>query len=382
MKKFDFDILINRKGTDSLKWGLYKSNDITPHWVADMDFRSPPAIIDALHQRVEHGIFGYSLPPVELKEVIIKRMGELYGWKVEHDWIVWLPGLVTGLNAACRAIGEKNDDVLTTVPIYPPFLSAPKNSGKNLVTIPMTDNGIYWEIDFDRLEKAISLKTKLFLLCNPHNPVGRVFKKEELTKLAEICDRHGIFICSDEIHCELVLDKDLKHIPTATLDNEIAHRTITLMAPSKTFNIPGIGASFAIISNRKIRKSFKQVIDGIVPHVSFFGFTSMLSAFRDCEDWHIELLEYLRKNRDIIENALKNFPGVSMHHVEATYLSWINTLNSGIKDPASFFEEAGVGLFDGKFFKGPGYVRMNFACPKSMLEESLEKMRLALENRL
>lgn len=374
----DFDQIIDRGETSSLKWERYRGRDILPLWVADMDFRSPPAVVDALRQRVAHGIFGYTLAPKELYEAIIGHLAGDFGWRIEAEWIVWLPGVVTGLNASCRAVGEAGDDVLTLTPVYPPFLTAPGLSGRNTLAVPLADDGERWTLDMDRIENAVTPRTRLFLLCNPHNPVGRVFDERELGQLADLCERRGIIICSDEIHYGLVLDRGRRHIPTATLSPETASRTITLLAPSKTFNIPGLGCSFAVIPSPELRQRFARVIDGIVPHVNALGYTAALAAYRDSSQWHHELLDYLRANRDLVEESVGRMPGISMRHVEATYLAWIDCTKLERENPAAFFEEAGVGLSDGKSFGGRGFMRLNFGCPRALLQESLHRMENAL----
>ena len=371
----DFDRTVDRRGTNSLKWDLYKGKEIIPLWVADMDFRVSPAIIRALQAHVNHGVFGYTLVPDELIDVVIGRLATQYQWKIERDWIVWLPGLVTGINVACRAVGDTGDEVLTTVPIYPPFLTAPGNSSRELGTVPLMEGAGGWEIDFDLLEPAITPRTRILLLCSPHNPTGRVFTRDELSTLAQICERHDLVICSDEIHCELVLDTDKEHIPMATLSPEVERRTITLMAPSKTFNIPGLGCSFAVISDEPLRRQFLRAMKGIVPHVNALGYTAALAAYRDSRDWYLAMIDYLRENRDSVERSIEAMPGLSMHHVEATYLAWIDTRQTGMKDPVKIFEEAGVGLSDGKSFGAEGFVRLNFGCPRSVLEEAFQRMR-------
>ncbi len=377
MTQFNFDEPIDRRKSDSIKWDLYKNPAIIPMWVADMDFKAPPQVIEALHARVEHGVFGYTHAPAELGEVIQARLFKQYDWKIELDWLVWLPGLVSGLNISCLAVGSDGDDVLSSVPIYPPFLTAPKLSRRNLVTAPLVDDGRKWIIDLDLIEKAITPRTRLLLLCSPQNPVGRVFSRNELEKLSEICIRHNIIICSDEIHCELVLDPDKKHIPTATLSPEVAARTITLMAPSKTFNIPGLGCSFAIIQDKKLRNNFKNSMAGIVPYINTIGYTAGLAAYRDGSDWHAALLDYLSENSKLVERTINGIPGLRMNHVEATYLAWIDTTGSGISDPRGFFERNGVGLFDGREFGTPGFLRLNFGCQKSVLEKALKRMKEA-----
>jgi len=378
---FDFDTPVERRGTASLKWEKYKGRDIIPLWVADMDFRSPPAVISALKQRVEDGVFGYTIVSDELNEVVTAMLESRYAWKVQPEWLVWLPGLVTGLNVACRAVGEDGDDVMTAVPVYPPFLTAPVHFRRNLIKVALKEQDSRWQFDFDRLEQSITAKTRLFLLCNPHNPVGRVFQQAELVALAAICRRHDMVICSDEIHCDLILDREKRHIPAATLDPEVAARTITLMAPSKTYNLPGLGCAFAVIPDMNLRQKFKQAMAGIVPGVNVLGYTAARAAIKDGAGWHAALLSYLRGNRDVVEQAVGRMPNLSMAPVEATYLAWIDVRGAGLKNPSAFFEEAGVGLQDGSEFDGPGFVRLNFGCSRNLLKKALDRMAAALVNR-
>jgi len=376
---YDFDAPVDRGGTYSMKWDKYKGRDVIPLWVADMDFLSPPAVIDALNKRVNHGVFGYTLPPQELNDIIIGVMENEYGWKIRKEWIVWLPGLVTGLNVVCRAIGEDGDDVLTAVPVYPPFLTAPGYSRRNIIKTDLAEIDGEWRFDFERLEKAVTKKTRLFLLCNPHNPVGRIYSMDELSTIASICIRHNIVISSDEIHCDLLLEPGKRHIPIASLSLEIADRTITLMAPSKTYNLPGLGCSFAVISNQGLRKNFTAAMNGIVPRVNTLGYAAAIAAYRDSHGWHEALLDYLRENRDLVITSVNRMPGLSSRKIEATYLAWIDTRPSGIKDPVKFFEDAGVGLFDGNEFGTPGFVRLNFGCQRSLLKKALERMAMAVK---
>jgi cystathionine beta-lyase len=369
---------VDRRDTASMKWDKYRGKDVIPLWVADMDFCSPPAVIEALHQRIAHGVFGYSLPPESLNTTVVKMLESDYGWAIEPQWLVWLPGLVTGLNVACRAVGQDNDSVMTAVPVYPPFLTAPANSRRHLVKVPLQGEDYGWTFDFDRLEKAITADTRLFLLCNPHNPVGRIFTHEELNKLAMICEKHDIIICSDEIHCGLLLDEDKTHLPTATLGQEVAQRTITLMSPSKTFNLPGLGCAFAVISNEKLRRQFIKAASGIVPLVNALGFVAAEAVYRDCAGWHTELLKYLRGNRDTVAHAVGEMPLLSMTPPEATYLAWIDIRSADLPDAVRFFEDAGVGLQDGVEFDGPGFMRLNFGCQRALLEEALDRMKSAI----
>lgn len=374
---FDFGTVIDRRDTSSEKWDKYGADDVIPLWLADMDFRSPPPVIKALHQRVDHGVFGYTHAPAELVEVVQEMLLASYRWKIEAEWLVWLPGLVTGLNVACRAVGVDGDAVATCVPVYPPFLSAPSHSRREIVTVPMAQDSGRWVFDLDRLESALTDRTRLFLLCTPHNPCGRVFTRQELVNVAELCAKHDVILCSDEIHCDLVLDDDRIHIPTATIDPDIASRTITLMAPSKTYNLPGLGLGFAIISEPQLRSRFKKSMAGIVPWVNALAYTAALAAYRDGGAWLKALLSYLKANRALVEEAVARIPGLSVTHVEATYLAWIDARRMGLDDPAAFFQQAGVGLGPGGLFGMPGFVRLSFASPRILLEEALLRMRHA-----
>jgi cystathionine beta-lyase len=374
---FDFDAVIDRRNTDSLKWDRYRGRDVIPMWVADMDFRAPQPILEALHGRVEHGVFGYALPPRELVQVVVERMEQKYRWKIEPSWIVWLPGVVPALNIVCRAFGNDGDDVLTFTPVYPPFLSAPPLSRKRLRTVPLRREGNLYTFDLERFEEEISPRSGILLLCNPHNPVGRRYEAEEIRRVAEICVAHDIVLCSDEVHCDLVLDGG-PHTPAATLDPKISARTITLMAPSKTFNIPGLNCAFAVIENKELRARFNEAREGIVPGVNALGYAACLAAYRDCEPWRLALIDYLRGNRDIVRKFIGEIPGLSMDDVQATYLAWIDATGLNMRNAARHFEGFGVAMSDGADFGGPGCVRLNFGCPRQTLLQGLGRLRDAV----
>ena len=378
MLEYNFDELIDRRGTSSAKWDWYGERDVVPLWVADMDFPSPQAVIQALHARVNHGVFGYTFAPKELTRAVCTMLRDQYNWNIEEEWIIWLPGLVSGLNISCQLAGAYGDAVMSAVPVYPPFLSAPRNAQRELLTVPMVLDHDRWVFDFDAFERAITPRTRMFLLCNPHNPVGRVLTEKELRTIAALCEKHNLLICSDEIHCQLVLDDDKCHIPTATLDPAVASRTITLLAASKTYNLAGLGCAFAVIPDETLRAQFNAAKTGIVPHVNALGYTATLAAYRDGAEWLKALLRYLVRNRDAVTEAIENIHGLATTHVEATYLAWIDTRPLGIAKPAAFFEQAGVGLWAGKDFQGPGFVRLNFGCPAALLEKALERMREAV----
>ncbi len=379
---FDFDTPPERRGTDSQKWQKYAGRDVLPLWVADMDFVSPPAIVAALRERVDHGIFGYARPVKSQVDAIVDAMASRYNWTIDPAWIVWLPGLVVGLNVTAQAFAAPGEAVLSLSPVYPPFMSAPKNSGRLSTTVPFVLADGHWTIDWDALERAVTPQTKLFYLCNPHNPLARVWRREELVKLGEFCVRHDLLLCSDEIHCDLILDPALPHIPTGTLGAEIAQRTITLMAPSKTYNVPGLGTSLAIIPDANLRARFVRATAGIVAEVNALGYTACEAAYRDSEPWRQALLTYLRGNRDyLLDFIAREMPGVIVEApIEATYLAWLNVRAFGLADPIGHFEQHGVGLSEGTFFgaKRGDYVRLNFGCPRATLTEALRRMKAAL----
>jgi cystathionine beta-lyase len=375
---FDFDTPIDRRGSFSEKWDRYHHSDVIPLWVADMDFAAPPAILDALRTRLDHGILGYTATPEPLVEAFCQHAQTSFGWQLHPEWLVFIPGLVCGLNITCAAVGQPNDSVVTATPVYPPFFSAPKNAGRQVLRVPLVRTGDRWHFDIEALEHAIRADTRLFLLCNPHNPVGRCFDREELLGIARLCERHDVVICADEIHNELILAPPKRHIPIASLDPAIAARTITLMAPSKTYNIPGLGASVAIIGDPSLRARFRRAMTGIVPHVNVMGLVAALAAYSDCADWREELLSYLRRNRDFVADEISQIPGLSVSPVEATYLSWIDTRALGVSDPTGFFEKAGVGLSDGHAFGDDGFVRLNFGCSRSLLASALLRMKTAV----
>jgi|LSQX01.3.fsa_nt_gb cystathionine beta-lyase len=374
----DFDVIVDRRGTASFKWDKYEGRDVIPLWVADMDFAAPSAIIAALHERVAHGVFGYTREPDGLTAAVQASLLVEYAWKVESEWLVWLPGLVSGLNILCRAIGERGDSVATFTPVYPPFLTAPVLAERSVAKVPLVWDERGWRMDLDTLERSLTARTRLLLLCSPHNPVGRVWSEAELRAVAQIACEHGLVIGSDDIHAGLVLDEDKRHIPIATLDVDTAGRTITLMAPSKTFNIPGLGCSFAVISDPSLREAFRRAMEGIVPHVNVLGYVAAQAAYEAGEVWRRHLIAYLQGNRDLVERELSAMPGLSVAHVEATYLAWVDARQSGLADPTRAFEQAGVGLSDGAAFDGPGFVRLNFGCRRALLAEGLARMRSAL----
>jgi len=379
---FNFDTPLNRKESESVKWRKYPE-DILPMWVADMDFRSPDSVIDALRQRVEHGVFGYPQIPEKLKESIVTWLERRHGWEVTPEDLVFVPGVVTGFNLASHAVTRPGDGVLVQTPTYGPFFGVEKNV--NLVQHEMEltreADGQY-SIDLDAFEAALTGRTRIFMLCNPQNPTGRVFRKDELEAMAEICLKNDIIICSDEIHSDLIFSGN-QHIPIASLDRDIAEKAITLIAPSKTFNIAGLEASVAVITNEELRKQFDGARRGLAGWVNLLGMVAMHAAYADSEAWLDALLIYLEANRDYLHSFVQSeLPGINMAKPEGTYLAWLDCRDAGIDGkPDKFFQDiAKVAMNDGDWFGkgGEGFVRLNFGCPRSLLEEGLSRIKTAL----
>ena len=378
--RYSFDQPIDRLHSDSTKWHVY-GPDVLPLWTADMDFRVAEPVLEALRARVEHGVFGYCYEPPELREVIVDRLARLYGWQVEPGAIVFQTGVLVGFQHVCRVAATPQDGVIVQPPVYPPIFGAPKHNGSIHQEAPLVMRGDgQWEIDFDAFEAALTSRTRVFILCNPHNPVGRVFSPADLERLAAICLRHEVLICSDEIHCDLLFD-GRRHSPIASLDPEVARRSVTLMAPSKTFNVPGLRCSFAIIPDPALRRHFGDEHD--FSEVNNMGLAATLAAYRDGQEWLGQVLDYLQANRDfVVDYVRRELPGITMAAPEATYLAWMDCRQSGITgSPERFFlDRARVALHDGAWFgtRGDGFVRLNFGCPRSTLVEALDRMRDAL----
>ncbi len=376
---YDFDTPVERRGTDSLKWGKYADQDILPLWVADTDFRSPEAVVQALRDRAGHGVFGYGNPPVGLVDTVVGTCAAEWGWAVEPEWLVWLPGLVSGINVTCRAIGQMGDGVAALTPVYPPFLKAPALMDRTLVSIPLAgDNRAGWTVEPRRLKAGLSDDCSLLLWCHPHNPVGRAWRREELEIVAETCLENRTVICSDEIHNQLILTPDVQHVPMATLGPEVAARTITLLAPSKAFNVAGLGCSLAVIPDERLRRRFRRAMAGIVPSVNVMGYVAALAAWRNSKDWLAAQNDYLRGNRDFLAGKVADLGPVTMASVEATYLAWLEVEALGLPDPVAHFEAHGLGFSDGREFGGPGYVRLNFGCTRATLEKACDRLAAAV----
>lgn len=373
---FNFDALIDRRNSDSIKWDKYKGTDILPLWVADTDFKAPPAVIEALRIRVEDGVYGYTHVPDRLIELVVERMQRLYGWQIEAEWIVWVPGVVSALNLACRSVGD--GPVMVPSVIYPHFPEAPLQIDREPQPIPVVQNNKRWVIDLQWMAENLDGQSKLLLFCNPHNPGGSVYTHAELTRLAELAERHDFVVTSDEIHCDLVLEPGLQHIPIASLDETIARRSITLMSVSKSFNLAGLSCSYAIIPDRELRQKFNYQSVGIISYMNLFGLTAMQAAYEHGDDWNRQLLDYLRGNRDYLLREINAIKGLRLDPIESTYLAWIDVSELQLNDPPGFFEQAGVGMSPGAEFGDACFLRLNFGCPRAMLEEAVLRIRNAV----
>lgn len=391
---YDFDKIIDRRGTNSIKWQKYPQ-DVLPLWVADMDFAAPDPIRIALQRAVEQAVLGYESPSRELREIVAARMQTLYGWQVSPQAVVATPGVVAGFTAACNAVCTSGQGLLVQPPVYPPFLKVHAAAGLLRQDAPLTvessGSQLSYSVDFDVFQKAVDsagAQTGMFLLCNPHNPTGQAYSKADLTRMADICLKGNMVICSDEIHSELLLDGS-KHTPIAALDPEIADRTITLVAPSKTFNVPGLFCGFAIIPNADLLARYTKTVECMAMHVSSLGLVAAQVAFSgDCDEWLAALRIYLAANRDfLVEFVRSGLAGIKTTVSEATYLAWLDCtslVNSGriTGTPYEFFlRQAKVALNEGREFGpgGEGFVRLNFGCPRCTLAEALGRMKTALD---
>lgn len=386
--KYDFNQLVNRKNTLSYKWDqserLFGTQDVLPMWVADMDFPAPPEVVEALKERAEHGIYGYTIKSPEYYQAIAEWIEKRHGWTVQQEWLCYSPGVVTALSLLVSCLTEPGDKVIIQTPVYPPFYSVVKNNKRTLVTNPLVLRNGRYEMDFDGLERSIDSQVKLLILCSPHNPVGRVWSREELKRLGEICLKHNIKVITDEIHGDLVFKPNL-HIPYASLSEEHARQSITCLAPSKTFNLAGLKTSTIIIPDPQIRRVYKERLTTLSLELEgYFGATATEAAYRMGEEWLEELLIYLKDNLEYLKEYIKSkIPAIKVIESEGTYLAWLDCRELGFsgKQLKEFMiKEAKLGLNDGASFgtDGEGFMRLNFACPRSILQEGLQRLENAV----
>jgi cysteine-S-conjugate beta-lyase len=376
---FDFDQGIDRRHSDSLKWHKYGDRDVLPLWVADTDFRSPPCIIEAIKQRADHGVLGYGATPHGLIDITISRLAQRYGWQIEPEWIVLLPGVVSGLNLSVRAFTESSQSTVAPTPIYPPFRAAARLAQRAQINLPLQLQQDRWAMQLD--DSQMQGNERLLMLCNPQNPGGTVYRRDELEAQLAFAQRHDLLVCSDEIHCDLLLTPGVQHIPFASLSEDAAQRSITLISPSKTFNIAGLGASMAIIPHPELRKRFKQVREGIVPGVDILALVAAEAAWRDGDGWLADQLVYLRTNRDWLVQQVNALPELSMVAPEASYLGWIDASQLDVASPALYFEKHGLGFSPGRDFGDDRFVRFNFGCTHATLQQAVSRLQQAVAAR-
>lgn len=373
-----FDTVVSRSGTGSLKWELYRDQDILPFWVADMDFCIAEPIQKALETRIAHGVFGYTVAPDGLSEAIMAHLQSEYQWQIDPSWIVWLPGVVSGLAICCRAFCPDGHQIVVNPPIYHHFYDSHEVARQEVVRVPLKRENDRWTYDLDAMREAFNDKTSLMMMCSPHNPTGTVFEPAELQALAQLCKEHDVIMVSDEIHCDLVIDRAANHVPTGVACPDMAARTITLMSGSKTWNLAGLNCSFAIIPDQQLREQFRQSAQSIVPMVPPLAYEATLAAYRDAQPWRQELLDYLAGNLQYIKDELGAVDGLVVEPIQATYLAWIDATALALEDTKGFFEQHGVGLSSGEQFGHPHFVRLNFACPRQTLEEGVRRMKVAV----
>ena len=375
---YDFTHAPDRRGTGSMKWEKYRDRDILPMWVADMDFLSPPEIRIALAQRVEHGVFGYTIPYREVEDAVLDYMKRDHGLTIEREWLVWMPGLVPALNTASRAYHQPGDAVMTNTPVYPPFLTAPEFQNKVVQSVPLVVRDGRYTFDFAAMEAVVTERTKVFILCNPHNPVGRAWSMDELKQLIAFCQRHELILISDEIHCDLIFDRGVRHHTLLNVDPWAYGNSLTMMAPSKTYNVPGLSCAFLIVPDATLRLRFQKASRGMITEINCMGYVGCEAAYRLGEPWRQQMLDVLKDNYAYtLAFVRERMPRLKMLPMEATYLAWLDARDLGLEDPIAHFEANGVGLSNGAFFGAPGFVRLNFGCPRKMLECALERMEAA-----
>lgn len=375
---FDFTSIIDRRQVTTEKWVHY-DDDVLPLWVADMDLASPDVIQQALQVRTHHPIYGYAHPPASLNTALTTWSQTHYDWTIDTQWLHWLPGVVPALHVVAQALCAPDEALMTLTPIYPPFLSVGTHTGRETVTAslaePSEQNGGRWTLDIDALEAAITPNTKVLLFCHPHNPTGRVFTQQELEALAAFVERHDLWVCSDELHCDLILNGE-QHRPLAKAVPQIADRIITLWAASKTFNVAGLTCACAVISNPVLRARFAQGCAGWMPSHNVMGMVATEAAYTQGEPWRQALITHLQACVRLIETYVARWPGVQFIPPEATFLGWLDVRKTDLSaSPQQFLlEKARVALSDGADFGNPGFVRINFGTTKAQLENALQRL--------
>ena len=376
MKPFDFNKVINRYGTDSVRWEKY-NQDVIPLSVADMDFAAAPCIVEALKKRINHKVYGYTHAPQDLRESIVTYVNKFYDWQIDPEWIVFLPSLVSSLYSIASNVTHPKAHILTLQPVYHHILNAAKNSGRNYSEIPLSTINQRLVLNSQSIDNFAQPNSELLLFCNPHNPGGTVYTRNELSRIAQICDQKNLIICSDEIHCGMVFEGK-KHIPIASISNDAADRTITLMSLNKTYNIPGIGLAWLVCKNQKLRQKACVGLGTLIPDPQIFTYTSTQAAINQGEPWRKALMSYLSDNRDLLRSTIADVPAIDLYQMEASYLGWLSCEQLQIDDPSQLFLDYGVALQPGSMFNKVDHVRINIATPKIILLEALKRMKQAV----
>lgn len=394
--KYDFDHVWDRKSTDSAKWGsldrVFGSNEVIPMWVADMDFPVAQPIQEALRERVEHPFYGYTFPDAGITGSVVERMRKKFNWEIDPEWIVYTPGVIPALNVAVRSVTHPGDGIILQEPAYFPFFSVVNSSGCHMQNNRVKLVGNRYEIDYDDLERKFSEpgmrgpnRNKAIIFCNPHNPIGRLWTRDEVARMGEIVIRNDGVVIADEIHCEIIM-KGYKHTPFASISEEFAQNSITCMSPSKTFNLPGLEISSIIIPNKKLRDDFTSIRSGILPNPNLFGYVALEAGYRYGDEWLEQVLDYLQGNLDFIKDFIEErIPKIKVTEHQGTYLLWLDFRELGLDNESLRIfmrEKAKVGLNDGYTFgeSGSGFQRMNFACPRSILREALTRIETAVNS--
>ncbi len=368
----NFDQLFDRSGTYSSKWSKF-DKDVLPFWVADMDFAAPDFVLDAIRQRLDHPILGYTEEPDSLVASFQGWLAHHYNWQVPAEWVVWIPGVVPMLNLAARCVAP-DGGILIPTPVYHPFLSLARHAGIEEVCVPMHAD-TNWRMDFDAMAAALTPRTKMMMICNPQNPTGRCYAAEELAQLATFVAEHDLYLVSDEIHCNIVLDENCRHQPVAAAHPEIAARTISLYAATKVYNIPGISCAAAVIPDDSLRRQFMHERAGLITGIGPVGYTASEAAFNDRSDWIPQLLSYLRGNLAEIQSCV----GERLSPLQATYLAWIDVADLRLADTEAYFAQQGIGISPGAQFGAPDYIRLNFGCPRALLRSGLDRLSSAID---
>ncbi len=389
--RYNFDEIIDRTHTDSVKWAenerRFGKKDVLSMWVADMDFRSPEPVIRAIIKRAEHGIYGYTTRKDSYYQSVIDWLEKRHGWKTRQAWQVTTPGVVPGLIVALLAYTQPGDKIVIQPPVYHPFFAVALNNGRQIVENNLIERDGYYTMDFDALDQQLSdPRVRMLVLCSPHNPIGRVWSREELARLGELCLKHGVLLVSDEIHSDLVFSW-AKHIPAAMISPEIEQNTISLFAPSKTFNLAGLHTSVVIIPNSALRERFNQTMENLgIGGNTIFGLVALETAYREGEEWLTQLLAYLEQNMIFLEDFIHaEIPQIRVCKPEGTYLVWLDCRSLGMnREELKRFmiQKANLGLDEGAVFGklGEGFMRLNAGCPRSVLKQGLETLAEAVRS--